>query len=171
MMPIQNLEYISRSGFRASVGHATDDPYLGKPKSDLGLLVMRDGPVGVTWTFDGRRVEKIFQARIQAALDKRSNTVVVIGHWGAPIEECHPPSNGLVLKADGSLIREVALPSYVSDAISGEHGFAESLTVVKSVSDGIEIWIAHDDGRWHERRIFDPVSGKWGSTVGQYRAI
>jgi hypothetical protein len=132
---------------------------------------MKEGPVGLRWMHDGLYIEKKFDNRIQAALDERSNCVVVIGHWGAPINRFDVPNNGLVLSADGKVVREITAPSCVSGQESIRHESPEALSVVKRVDDGIEIWIAHDEGRWHERRIFDPSSGQWGAVTGQYRAV
>lgn len=171
MTLIKNLEYISRSGHRAGVGHPTDDPYLGSPKSDRGLRVMREGPIGLAWTVGTRQVERHFDVRIQAALDTSSNSIVVIGHWGASlIGSRNGSKGGLVLTGDGSPIREIELPSYVSSAESDGREMPEALTVVKRVVEGIEIWISHDEGRWHERRIYFPASGTWGATIGQYKS-
>jgi hypothetical protein len=171
MSLIKDLRYISRAGHRAEVGHPLDDPYLGRPKSELGALIMREGPIGVSWINDGHLIEKRFDNRIQAALDEQSNCVVVIGHWGAPISHFDVPNNGVVFGADGAVIREIAAPLCVAAQERVGHENPDALSVVKRVEDGIEIWIAHDEGRWHERRIFDPSSGKWGAVTGQYRAV
>lgn len=171
MSTVHHLQYISRNGYRADVGDRVDDPYFGCPKSDLALQVMRDGPVGVAWNHGSERIEKIFNSRVQAALDARSNCVVAIGHWGAPIGRFGVPNNGIVFGADGSIVREIVAPPWISRSDSQIHDSAEALTVVKNAGSGVEIWISHDDGRWHERRLFDPSSGKWGAIVGQYRAV
>jgi hypothetical protein len=170
MNKIEDLHYVSRGGLRAVVEHPLDDPYIGKPKSALGLSVMKEGPVGVAWTYGRKSIEIDFQNRIQVVLDRDSEGVVVIGHWGSSILEHPRPNNGVVFNADGSLRRSIVVPSRVVNSQEPYWQTPEALTVVEKTGEGIEIWLAYCEGDWHEQRLYDPQTGEWGKVTGQYRS-
>ncbi len=173
MTTSRKLQYVSRSGLRAEVGHPFDDPYQGNPKSRLSQAMIQEGPVGITWIANDKVVEKQFKSRIQAVEDPRSGQIVVIGHWNSPLDECAPPNNGIVFSRDGAAIRIIAVPNEIlgKRSPSGQHLRPEGLSVIKRVNDEIEIWLSYWQGDWHEQRIYDPETGLWGRVTGQYRAV
>ena len=173
MTIITMLQYISRSGLRAEVGHQFDDPYLGNPKSNVGQKMSQDGPVGLVWMANGKEIQKRFESRIQAVMDLRSDRIVVIGHWNSPLDGSTPPNNGIVFDADGAVTRVIAIPKEILGKRSpnGQILRPEGLSVVKRVEGEIEIWLSYWQGDWHEQRIYEPESGSWGRVTGQYRAV
>ena len=171
MSKIQSLQYIGRNGTRCAVGGRNDDPYLGNPKSDRALQLMQEGPIGIGWLFGGGVVERRFDNRVQAALDPSETLVAVIGHWGAAIDGQSGPNNGVVLNADGSVRHRIAAPAAIKDAQCAAAPLVEGLSVIKRIAEGLEIWISFDEGEWHEKRLYDPLTGNWGRVTGQYRAV
>ncbi len=173
MTTISKFQYVSRSGLRAEVGHPLDDPYQGNPKSGAGIAVMQDGPVGLSWTCDGKVIEKRFNSRIQAVEDRASHCIVVIGHWNTPLDGCAQPGNGIVFNPDGTSLRAVMLPPAIlgKRALDGQALKPEGLSVVKTVDGEVELWLPYWQGSWHEQRIYHPESGVWGRVTGQYRAV
>jgi len=174
-----DLQYVSRGSLRALVHHATDDPYGGKPQSEIGLRILQQGPVAVTWKFGRNSIEKKFDSRIQAALDVVSDLLVVIGHGGSALGDFCLPNNGVVFNPDGSVRRRIIVPDRITRADvsnilapgSKRILVPEGLTLVRRVEQGIEIFLAYLDGDWNEQRIYDPKTGEWGETTGQYRLV
>ncbi len=179
MSRFEDLVYVSRSGLRAGVGHATDDPYSGKPKSDLGLRVVQEGPEGVSWTHDGQAVDKNFKKRIQAAFDATNDLLVVIVLGGSSIGDFDLPNNGVVFNPDGSVHRRIMVPPRITRTDvytvlapgSKRILVPEGLTLVRRAKQGIEIFLSYLDGDWNEMRLYNPKTGEWGETTGQYRLV
>ena len=179
MSRFDQLQYISRHGHRALVHHPVDDPYLGKPKSHIGIQLMQDGPVGVSWRYGGATIEKIFDSRIEVEVDLLSDLLIVIGHWGSSIGEFTTPDNGVVFNPDGSIHRRILVPPRITrtdlqNVLSPDSTrvlVPEGLTLVHCKPEGIELWLSYLDGDWHEIRMYDPKTGEWGETKGQYRAV
>jgi len=179
MSQFENLQYLSRSGLRARVRDPFDDPYLGRPKSDLGLRLMQDGPRGIEWTYQGRLIEKMYVNCIEVELDLTCEFLVVIGHWGSTLGEYDLPNNGVVFRADGSVHRRIMVPPRITRKDvekvlargSTQILVPEALTMVSRSDHGIEISLAYLDGDWHETRRYDPMTGEWGETTDQYRAV
>ena len=140
---------------------------------------MQDEPVCIAWKYDGRQIRKNFDSGIQAVLDQKTNLLIVIGHGGAPIGEYGLPNNGVVLNPDGSVHRRIMVPPRITRTDvykvlapdSTRVLIPEALTLVRQVDAGIEIWLAYLDGDWNEQRLYDPKSGEWGATTGQYRLV
>lgn len=179
MSQFENLQYISRSGLRAHVRDPFDDPYLGRPKSSLGLRVMQDGPCGIGWTYQGRMIEKIYATRIEVELDQTYDLLVVIGHGGATLGDYERPNNGAVFRADGLVHRRIMVPPRIArpDAAKLLAPGAtrvlvpEALTAVDRFDHGIAISLAYLDRSWDETRRYDSMTGEWGEITGQYRVI
>lgn len=179
MNAFKDISYVSRNGLRAGVSHPQDDPYVGKPKSSIAIAVMRDRPIGIAWMYDGKAVIRSFDHVIQAAVDRKSDLLVVIGHNGSPIGEYDLPSNGVVFHADGSVHRRIVVPPRITRT-DVENVLApgskrvlvpEALVAVDGSKGVIEISLAYLDGYWDETRRYDPLSGVWGETTGQYRSL
>lgn len=172
-MQRSKLQYVSRSGLHAEVGHPFDDPYLGNPKSILGQTISQQGPIGLIWEAGGKVVEKHFTSRIQSVEDSKSGLIVVIGHWNSPLDGCDLPNNGVVLSGNGTQVRVIEAPNEIigNRSPNGQPLRPEGLSVIKRLNDEIEIWLSYWQGDWHEKRIYDPSNGVWGRVTGQYRAV
>ncbi|MFO1465388.1 MAG: hypothetical protein U1F35_02935 [Steroidobacteraceae bacterium] len=83
---------------------------LGKPKSNVAIQLMQDGPIGVSWRYGDATIEKTFDARIEVEVDPLSDLLVVIGHWGSSIGEFTTPDNGVVFNPDGAITRRILVP-------------------------------------------------------------
>lgn len=174
-----DLQYVSRGSLRVLVHHATDDPYGGKPQSEIGLKILQQGPVAVTWKFGRNSIEKKFASRIQVALDVVSDLLVVIGHGGSALGEYCLPNNGVVFNPDGSVHRRIMVPPRITRTDvytvlapgSKRILVPEGLTLVRRVKQGIEIFLSYLDGDWNEMRLYNPKTGEWGETTGQYRLV
>lgn len=179
MSAFEELKYVSTSGLTVAAGHDFDDPYLGKPMSAAGTAVMQDVPVGISWKHEGKKVSKTFDQAIQVALDERSSLLLIIGHWGSSIGEFTTPDNGVVFNPDGSIHRRILVPPRITrtdlqNVLSPDSTrvlVPEGLTLVHCKPEGIELWLSYLDGDWHEIRMYDPKTGEWGETKGQYRAV
>lgn len=179
MRAFAHIAYVSRNGLRAGVGHPQDDPYMGRPLSETGLAVMQGDPVGVEWQFNGAIVTKRFDHGIQALLDPSSDLLIVIGHGGSSIGDFDLPNNGVVFNPDGSVHRRIMVPPRITRTDvykvlapgSKRILVPEGLTLVRRVKQGIEIFLAYLDGDWNEMRLYNPKTGEWGETTGQYRLV
>ncbi len=179
MSAFDHIEYVSRNGLRASLGHPQDDPYMGKPLSEIGLAVMQDVPVGIDWQCDGLNIRKRFSRGIQAMLDLSADLLIVIGHGGTPIGEFDLPNNGVVFNPDGSVHRRIMVPPLITRTDvytvlapgSKRILVPEGLTLVRRAKQGIEIFLSYLDGDWNEMRLYNPKTGEWGETTGQYRLV
>lgn len=179
MSRFEDLVYVSRAGLRAGVRHQIDDPYLGRPKSSLGLRMMQEGPRGVSWTFGGDTIEKMYANCIEVELDEVHDLLVVIGHGGASIGEFDLPNNGVVFNPDGSVHRRIMVPPRITRTDvykvlapgSTRVLVPEALTSVRWTRGRIEISLAYLDGDWDETRVYNPRTGEWGETTGQYRLV
>ena len=127
----------------------------------------------------GATIEKIFDSRIEVEVDLLSDLLIVIGHWGSSIGEFTTPDNGVVFNPDGSIHRRILVPPRITrtdlqNVLSPDSTrvlVPEGLTLVHRKPEGIELWLSYLDGDWHEIRMYDPKTGEWGETKGQYRAV
>jgi hypothetical protein len=161
MSAFEELNYLGRDELRVAVGHASDDPYCGKPRSSLGTQMMNQGPMGVEWQHAERLIRKTYDVSIQAVLTK-DDRLVLIATDCRDLDVYRRPNNGIVLNADGSV--DMRSSDYRGAALPIPYGLAAIDCSASTLAIAIAFW----QGDFEERRAYDPESGSWGELLGHY---
>jgi hypothetical protein len=169
MSAFKDLNYVGCDDLRVAVGHPTDDPYRGRPRSSRGTQMLNQGPKGVEWEHSQCLIRKSYEVSIQAALTQ-DDRLILIACDCRDLDIYRRPNNGLVLNADGSVHRQILAPDDMrsNEYRGGTCPIPYGLVSVDSIGSTVAIAVAFWQGDFEEQREYDPESGRWGDLVGHY---
>jgi hypothetical protein len=130
------------------------------------------GVSGLKWTFGGVEIQKRFSTDIQAVTNSDMGQLLVIGHGCADLDASVLPNNGLILDANGEIVRQIIAPVQILSRFdrNGSSIRPDGFSSIENVENQTRIWLSYWQGEWCEQRIYDSKLNEWGAVTGHYRS-